>query len=193
MGFFKATKGAKMSKVVKFFYALRDANTKELLESNAGAGELAFVSGKNQVLPGLEEELLKMSEGEKKEISIPCAQALGEYDEKLVQSLPKEQFAGIDLSVGMELFGEDASGETARVVVKEITDESVVVDFNHPYSGKDLLFEVELTELRDADADEELTGVVVMPHTCGCGGHDDGCCGGAHHDENGGGCCGKHH
>ena len=193
MGFFKATKGAKMSKVVKFFYTLRDAANKELLETNVGAGELAFVSGKSQVLPKLEDELLAMKEGESKEIFIACADALGEYSQNMIQHLPREQFAGIDLSVGMELFGEDASGQTARVVVKEITDESVVVDFNHPYSGKDLLFEVELTELRDADGDEELTGVVVMPHTCGCGGHDDGCCGGAHHDENGGGCCGKHH
>ena len=40
-----------MSKVVKFFYSLSDAKSKELLESNAGGGELAFVSGKNQVLP----------------------------------------------------------------------------------------------------------------------------------------------
>ena len=188
-----------MSKVVKFFYSLSDANSKELLESNAGGGELAFVSGKNQVLPKLEEALLGMREGEHKEISIACADGLGEYDEKLIQTLPKEQFAGIDLAVGMELFGQDESGETARVVVKELKGDEVVIDFNHPYAGKDLLFEVELTELRDADENEELTGVVVMPHTCGCGGHaghghgGGGCCGGAHHDEHGGGCCGRHH
>lgn len=176
-----------MSKVVKFFYTLRDNANKELLETNVGGGELAFVSGKNQVLPKLENELLAMKEGESKEIFIPCADALGNYDENMLESLPKEQFAGIDLSVGMELFGEDASGQTARVTVKEITEDSVVVDFNHPYSGKDLLFEVELTELRDADADEELTGVVNMPHTCGCGGHDKH---EHHHGE--GGCCGGH-
>lgn len=171
-----------MSKVVKFFYTLRDGANKELLETNVGGGELGFVSGKNQVLPKLEEALLAMKEGESKEIFIPCADALGEYSESMVQHLPREQFAGIDLHVGMELFGEDASGQTARVTIKELTDESVIVDFNHPYSGKDLIFEVELTELRDADADEELTGVVNMPHTCGCGGHehkeDHECCGG---------------
>ncbi|MDY4829945.1 MAG: peptidylprolyl isomerase, partial [Campylobacter sp.] len=86
-----------------------------------------------------------------------------------------------------------------RVVVKELKGDEVVIDFNHPYAGKDLLFEVELTELRDADENEELTGVAHQPHTCGCGGYtryehgDGGCCGGAHHDEYGGGCCGRHH
>ena len=198
-----------MSKVIKMFYELKDANTGELLESNLGGQEIAFVSGKNQVLDALESGVLKLAVGEKATIKIPASQGVGEYDERALQILPKEQFAGINLSVGMELFGEGEDGSTVRVSVKCIGENDVTVDFNHPYAGKDLEFNVQITEYRDADADEELTGVVAMPHVCGCGGHshhghhhghggcgshdDDGCCNGAHHDENGGGCCGKHH
>ena len=198
-----------MSKVIKMFYELKDANTGELLESNLGGQEIAFVSGKNQVLDALESGVLKLAVGEKATIKIPASQGVGEYDERALQILPKEQFAGINLSVGMELFGEGEDGSTVRVSVKSIGENDVTVDFNHPYAGKDLEFNVQITENRDADADEELTGVVAMPHVCGCGGHshrhghhhghggcgshDDGCCNGAHHDENGGGCCGKHH
>ncbi|MDY6134810.1 peptidylprolyl isomerase [Campylobacter lanienae] len=199
-----------MSKVIKMFYELKDANTGELLESNLGGQEIAFVSGKNQVLDALESGVLSLAVGEKATIKIPANQGVGEYDESALQTLPKEQFAGIDLSVGMELFGEGEDGSTVRVSVKSIGENDVTVDFNHPYAGKDLEFNVQITENRDADADEELTGVVAMPHVCGCGGHshhhghhhghggygshdDDGCCNGAHHDENGGGCCGKHH
>lgn len=198
-----------MSKVIKMFYELKDANTGELLESNLGGQEIAFVSGKNQVLDALESGVLKLAVGEKATIKIPASQGVGEYDERALQILPKEQFAGINLSVGMELFGEGEDGSTVRVIVKSIGENDVTVDFNHPYAGKDLEFNVQITENRDADADEELTGVVAMPHVCGCGGHshhghhhghggcgshdDDGCCNGAHHDENGGGCCGKHH
>ncbi|MCI5539752.1 MAG: peptidylprolyl isomerase [Campylobacter lanienae] len=197
-----------MSKVIKMFYELKDANTGELLESNLGGQEIAFVSGKNQVLDALESGVLKLAVGEKATIKIPASQGVGEYNERALQILPKEQFAGINLSVGMELFGEGEDGSTVRVSVKSIGENDVTVDFNHPYAGKDLEFNVQITENRDADADEELTGVVAMPHVCGCGGHshhghhhghggcgshDDGCCNGAHHDENGGGCCGKHH
>lgn len=198
-----------MSKVIKMFYELKDANTGELLESNLGGQEIAFVSGKNQVLDALESGVLKLAVGEKATIKIPASQGVGEYNERALQILPKEQFAGINLSVGMELFGEGEDGSTVRVIVKSIGENDVTVDFNHPYAGKDLEFNVQITENRDADADEELTGVVAMPHVCGCGGHshhhghhhghggcgshDDGCCNGTHHDENGGGCCGKHH
>ncbi|QDS04563.1 FKBP-type peptidyl-prolyl cis-trans isomerase [Campylobacter fetus] len=190
-----------MSKVIKMFYELKDAKTGELLESNIDAQEIAFVTGKNQVLEALENGVINLKVGENATVRIPASEGLGEYDDSALQVLPKEQFAGIELNEGMELFGEGEDGSTVRVTVKSISDNDVTVDFNHPYAGKDLEFNVKITENRDADADEELTGVVVMPHVCGCGGgshhhhdHDgEGCCGGGHHDEHGGGCCGKHH
>ncbi|CUU69903.1 fkbp-type peptidyl-prolyl cis-trans isomerase slyd [Campylobacter hyointestinalis] len=203
-----------MSKVIKMFYELKDAKTGELLESNIDGQEIAFVSGKNQVLESLEAGVINLKSGESTIISIPAAQGVGEYDEAALQVLPKEQFAGIELNEGMELFGEGEDGSSVRVIVKAIGENEVTVDFNHPYAGKDLEFNVKVTENRDADADEELTGVVAMPHVCGCGGHghhhehggegccgghghnedhEDGeCCGGHGHDKDGGGCCGKH-
>lgn len=190
-----------MSKVIKMFYELKDAKTGELLESNIDAQEIAFVTGKNQVLEALENGVKDLKVGENAIVRIPASEGLGEYDESALQVLPKEQFAGIELNEGMELFGEGEDGSTVRVTVKSISDNDVTVDFNHPYAGKDLEFNVKITENRDADADEELTGVVVMPNVCGCGsdGHHhhehegEGCCGGGYHDEHGGGCCGKHH
>ncbi|ANE36409.1 FKBP-type peptidyl-prolyl cis-trans isomerase [Campylobacter iguaniorum] len=202
-----------MSKVIKMFYELKDAKTGELLESNIDSQEIAFVSGKNQVLEALEAGVLNLKAGESTVVTILAADGVGEYDESALQVLPKEQFAGIELNIGMELFGEGEDGSTVRVTVKNISDNEVTVDFNHPYAGKDLEFNVKVTENRDADADEEATGVVAMPHVCGCGGHGhhhheegheccgghhhhddkDECCGGKHHDKDGGGCCGKHH
>ena len=203
-----------MSKVIKMFYELKDAKTGELLESNIDGQEIAFVSGKNQVLGSLEAGVINLKSGESTIISIPAAQGVGEYDEAALQVLPKEQFAGIELNEGMELFGEGEDGSSVRVIVKAIGENEVTVDFNHPYAGRDLEFNVKITENRDADADEELTGVVAMPHVCGCGGHghhhehggggccgghghnedhEDGeCCGGHGHGKDGGGCCGKH-
>ena len=197
------------NRVIKMYYELKDAKNGEILESNFNANPIAFLSGKNQILQKLEDEVLNLGEGESKIIKILPQDGVGEYDENAVQTLPKEQFAGIDLQIGMELFGEGEDGSVARVIVKEITDESVSVDFNHPYAGKELEFNVKIVENREATEDEILMGAPEGEHSCCCGGggHDEGgCCGGGHHHDDheccgghshgghgeDGGCCGKH-
>ncbi|KEA46039.1 peptidylprolyl isomerase [Campylobacter mucosalis] len=175
--------------VVTMFYELKDANTGEILESNMQGGtQISFLTGRGHVIEKLEEEVLKLQTGDRKEIKIKAAEACGEYNNEAVQALPKEQFAGIELVTGMELFGQNEDGSSVRVIVKEIKDDEVVVDFNHPYAGKDLLFNVEILEIREASEDEKATGMVAGAHTCGCGGGDHG----HHHHHGGGGCCGGH-
>lgn len=187
--------------VVSMFYELKDANTNEILESNIHAEPISFILGKGQILEGLEEEIQKLDAPCNKDIVVKKKQALGEYDANALQTLPKEQFAGIDLQVGMELFGEGEDGATVRVIVREITDNEVTIDYNHAYAGKDLLFSLNIVDVRPATEDEILTGIVAGSRSCGCasGGHHDhhhgggGCCGGGHGHGGGGGCCGGHH
>lgn len=200
--------------VISMFYELKDAKTGEILESNMQTGsQISFLTGRGHIIPKLEEAVSTLKAGDRKNIVIEASEACGLYDEKALQTLPKEQFAGIELKEGMELFGQGEDGASVRVVVAKIGEDDVTVDFNHPYAGKDLEFNVEVTEIRDATEDEIATGVVAQAHACGCasggeksggccggGGHhhhhdhgEGGCCGGAHHDEDGGGCCGRHH
>ena len=175
--------------VVSMYYELKDAQTGELLESNTHAAPISFILGKGQILDELESEIEKLDCPSNAEITIKKDKALGDYDENAVQSLPKEQFAGIELRVGMELFGEGEDGSTVRVSVKDICDDSVTIDYNHPYAGRDLLFSLNLLDAREATEDELLTGIVAGSHSCGCGhDHDHS---GHHHHEHGGGCCGS--
>ncbi|MBX1706455.1 peptidylprolyl isomerase [Campylobacter jejuni] len=183
--------------VVSMFYELKDANTNEVLESNLYSQPISFILGKGQILESLEEEVMKLDCPSNADVVIKKEKGLGEYDENAVQTLPKEQFAGIDLKVGMELFGEGENGETVRVTVKEIGENDVTIDYNHPYAGRDLLFSLNIVDARAASEDEILTGIIAGSHSCGCGsghGHDHhhghghghggcGCCGGG-----GGGC-----
>ncbi|WP_149710567.1 peptidylprolyl isomerase [Campylobacter concisus] len=190
--------------VITMFYELKDANTGEILESNMQeGGQISFITGHGHIIEKLEEEVSKLKSGERATISVKAAEGCGEYNNEAIQSLPKEQFAGIDLHEGMELFGQNEDGSSVRVIVKEIKDDEVTVDFNHPYAGKDLLFNVEVLEVRDATEDEKATGMVAGAHTCGCGGHDHEheheCCGGhghghgrGHGHEDGGCGCGGH-
>ncbi len=180
-----------MTNVIKMFYELRDANSGEILEENT-QNEVGFLTGCGQILEALEEQVIKMSAGQSATFVIPCAQAMGEYEPEAFQMIPKEQFAGIELVEGMELFGEGTEGDMVRVIVREIGESEVKIDFNHPYAGLDLEFEVTVTENREATPDELASGRVEMPHACGCGGGGHGGCGGHGHGGHGGCGCGGH-
>ncbi len=183
-----------MTKVIGIEYTLKDANTGEQLDTNVGMPALEFVSGKGQIISGLEDKLVEMSLNETAEVLVAPQDAYGEYNDEAVQSLPKDQFAGIELTEGMTLYGTGEHGETVQVVVKGFNDEEVTIDYNHPMAGKSLMFNVSVVSLRDATEEEIQTGFVGgMPAGGCCGGHghgsSDGCCGGEGH-ESGEGCCG---
>ena len=157
------------NRVIKMYYELKDAKSGEILESNFNSDPIAFLSGKDQIIQKLEDEVLSLNEGESKTVRISPSDGVGEYRQDAVQVLPKEQFAGIDLAVGMELFGQAEDGATTRVSVKAIGEQDVTIDFNHPYAGKELEFNVKIVENREATADEILTGRPEGAHSCGCG------------------------
>ena len=187
------------NRVIKMYYELKDANSGEILESNFSANPIAFITGKEQIIQKLEDEVLSLAEGESKIVRISPSDGVGEYNENAIQILPKEEFAGIDLVVGMELFGQAEDGATTRVIVKAIGEEDVTIDFNHPFAGKELEFNVKVVENREPSEDELMTGVPEGEHTCGCGGHghhhgeDHECCGGhGHHHHGDHECCGGH-
>jgi len=173
-----------INKVVSIEYNLVDANTKEQLDSNVGGQPLEFISGKGQIIQGLEDKLVTMEIGDKAEVEVQPEQGYGEYKDEAVQKLPKEQFAGIELSEGMSLYGTGENGETVQVLVKSFDEEEVTIDYNHPMAGKTLLFSVEILAERLATEDEISSGMV------GGAAADSGCCGSSDSSEpgKGGGC-----
>ncbi len=161
-----------MSKVIGIEYTLKDAKTGEQLDTNLGQAPLEFISGKNQIIPGLESKLLEMKANEEADVMVEPALAYGEYNDEAVQVLPKEQFAGIELTEGMSLYGTGEHGETVQVAVKSFTDSEVTIDYNHPMAGRTLMFSVAILSLRDATEEEVQTGVVGGMAAMG-----GGCCG----------------
>ena len=177
-----------MSKVIGIEYTLKDAKTGEQLDTNVGQAPLEFISGKGQIIPGLESKLVEMSANEEADVLVQPVDAYGEYNDEAVQVLPKEQFAGIELTEGMSLYGTGEQGETVQVVVKSFSDSDVTIDYNHPMAGRTLMFSVSVLSLRDATEEEVQTGVVGGMAAMG-----GGCCGSSGHDhghDHGAGSCG---
>ncbi|CAI8202764.1 MAG: peptidylprolyl isomerase [Sulfurovum sp.] len=162
------------NKVIGIEYTLTDAQTGEQLDSNAGQAPLEFVSGKGQIIPGLENKLVQMNEADKADVMVYPKDGYGEYNEEAIQTLPVEQFAGIELKEGMSLYGTGEQGETVQVAVKTFDDKEVTIDYNHPMAGKTLMFSVSVLATRAATEEEAQTGVVGGMAAMGGG----GCCGG---------------
>ncbi len=159
--------------VVGIEYEVKEAGSNEIVDSNKGAQPLEFVTGKGQIIPGLEKALEGMNEGESADILVKAEDAYGEVNPEAVQTLPIEQFEGVDLKEGMTLYGQGEDGQTVQVTVKSFNDKEVTIDFNHPLAGKDLMFSVKVLSERDATDEEAATGQVGGAHcddgSCGCG------------------------
>ena len=86
-----------------------------------------------------------MLEGDKKTISIPYLEAYGERKEELVAEVPKDRVPeGVEVGQMLQTTTEQGP---MNVIVKEVNEESIVLDANHPLAGKDLTFELELISI----------------------------------------------
>ena len=158
------------NQIVSIEYEVKDGDT--VVDSNVGGAPLVFMFGKGQIIPGLENGIANMAIGEQGNVLVQPQDAYGEINPEATQEVPKDQFAGIDLEVGMTLYGQGEDGGTVQVIVKEIGAENVIIDFNHPLAGKALMFTVTVNNVRDASAEEAMTGIPAENKQ-----EDDGCCG----------------
>ncbi len=160
--------------VVGIEYEVKEAGTTQVVDSNKGGQPLEFIMGIGQIIPGLEKALVGMRKDESGDILVKANEAYGEYNSEALQTLPIEQFEGVELKEGMTLYGQGENGETVQVTVKSFDDKSVVVDFNHPLAGKDLMFSLVVLSAREATQDEISSGQVgggehCHSGSCGCG------------------------
>lgn len=151
--------------VVSIHYTLKDDQGNILDQSTEGF-PLPYLHGAGNIIPGLENALLGKTVGDKFSVNIPAAQAYGEYNPELVETVPAEMFQGVDkIEVGMQFQAQTDHG-VQIVTVKAIEDNQIVVDGNFPLAGQDLNFDVEVIEIREASAEELEHG-----HVHGVGGH----------------------
>lgn len=151
-------------RVIAFNYVLKSSQG-EQLDASEPNQPLPFLEGRQQIIPLLETEILKMSEGDKKNISIKAVDAYGDFRPDMVMEVPKEEVAHLNVNVGSHL--QLQLGEGTKVVkITKITDSHVTMDGNHPLAGVDLVFDIEVMLVREATADEVLHG-----HAHGLHGH----------------------
>jgi FKBP-type peptidyl-prolyl cis-trans isomerase SlyD len=149
--------------------------------------------GYHFLVPGLEKALDGHEAGDSFTVTLTPKDSYGEYDKTMVQEIDRRMFGDFPIEVG-NVFEADSNNGPVAVVVKEIKENTVVVDGNHPLAGKTLTFLVEVKEVREATDEEKKHGHAHPNGKCPSedGDHDHCCCG-HHHHHDGEGCCGHHH
>ncbi len=138
---------AKKGDKVKIHYSGRLANG-TVFDSSEGKTPLEFSIGSNQVIPGFENGVEGMTVGEKKTVDIPKEEAYGDYREDLIVNFGKDQIPpDINPEVGQQYQMMQENGQPIIVTVREVQEDSVVLDANHPLAGQDLTFDLELVEI----------------------------------------------
>ena len=151
-------------RVVRFHYSVAEQGA-EPMESSRDREPLAILFGHGNIIPGLEKAMEGHEAGDRFDADVPAADAYGERREGLTQRVPKKHFGEQRLQPGMQVVLNTNFGPRA-VTIEKVGMSVVDVDLNHPMAGKDLRFEIEIVDVREASAEELEHG-----HVHGDGGH----------------------
>ena len=110
---------------------------------------LQFIIGREEVIPGFDEAVEGMYQGERKTVTVPCDKAYGKSKPELLETVDRSVLAGkVDLQVGGQLEITNHDNTTFRLMIRELTTDHVTLDANHPLADRDLMFEIELLEVK---------------------------------------------
>jgi len=154
--------------VVSMDYTLR-LDDGQIADTSQGREPLDFIPGMHHIIPGLEKEMIGMALDDEKEVTVAPAEAYGEHNADLYETLPRSIFpTEMELEKGLGFRMRSESGQVVVAYVDRFDDDQVVVNLNHPLAGQTLHFSVKIAGLREVTA-EDMVG------SGGCSGSCDGC------------------
>ena len=120
----------------------------EVVDTTFGGDPATFEVGDGNLLDGFERALYGMQPGAKETLVIKPENGFGQRNPQNIQEIPRSEFdPSIQIAEGLVLAFADAQNAELPGVVSSFDDETVYVDFNHPLSGRDIHFEVEILEV----------------------------------------------
>jgi peptidylprolyl isomerase len=125
-------------------------------DSSKGREPVTFTLGSGQLISGFDTAVAGMSVGEVKDVALSPAEAYGEANPELTQTVPQQAFPeGFEFVVGGQVMGQSPQGPVMATIL-EVADEAVKLDMNHPMAGKNLNFSIEVLSIEeDTNTDTE--------------------------------------
>ena len=118
-------------------------NDGKVFDSSEGREPLEFTIGENQVIPGFEDGVKSMKLNQEKTIKIKPNEAYGEVNQQLIISVPRKKFPK-EIEANGRLILKGPQGQSIPAIIKEVKDNIVIIDLNHPLAGKELTFNVKV-------------------------------------------------
>ncbi len=110
---------------------------------------MTFTMGDGTLIQGLELMLYGMKIGEKQCLLIDPRDAFGFPEEENIHAMPRSEFdAEMNIEAGMIVAFTTPEGHEVPGTIKELNDETVMVDFNHPLAGFEVTFDVEILDIK---------------------------------------------
>lgn len=150
-------------RIISVSYELRTGDDQgDLIEEVSNEEPLNFLYGTGNLLEAFESNVQGLDEGDPFQFTISSEEAYGPYREDAVIDLPYDAFRVEGelredlLKEGTRIPMQDSEGNSLEGKVKQLKDENVEMDFNHPLAGEDLHFTGKVVGVREAsDAEKE--------------------------------------
>tara|TARA_E500000331_G_scaffold100091_1_gene96902 strand:- start:263 stop:703 length:441 start_codon:yes stop_codon:yes gene_type:complete len=127
-----------------FSLALEDGH---IIDSNFESSPARFLLGDGSLLPGFEEVLEGLVAGSEAQFLVPPEKAFGQHNPQNVQLIKRSLFDQDELRPGLVISFQNGDGELPGVV-QSLTEEEVMVDFNHPLAGQSIVFTVKIIDVQ---------------------------------------------
>ena len=132
-----------MSVTLHFSLVLEDGH---IIDSNFESEPATFSVGDGNLLPGFESTLIGLVNGDEREFTIPPEQAFGQHNPQNVQAVERGNFDQEELELGAMFSFQNGDGELPGVIV-DVDENEVMIDFNHPLAGKNIIFQVKIIDI----------------------------------------------
>ncbi len=117
-----------------------------VVDSNFEGKPATFSIGDGNLLPGFEETLMGLHKDDQREFVVPPEKAFGQHNEQNLQRVAMDNFEDLEIEPGAMFSFQNGDGELPGVIT-EIMDGEVMVDFNHPLAGKNIIFQVKIMDV----------------------------------------------
>lgn len=119
----------------------------EVFDSSEGREPLQFQVGSGNIINGFEKAIIGKATGDKVNVTIPVDEAYGPVREDLFVQVPLDKLPG-QVEVGQILQADPGNGQPVQVMVKEVNEDHIIIDGNHPLAGMNLTFDIEIVDVQ---------------------------------------------
>ena len=116
---------------------------------------LEFEVGSRQMIAGINEGILGMSEGEQKTLTLPPEEGFGPYKEELVQTMTIEKYQNATGSNTTPEIGKQIMTQMGPITVKDVNETHIVLDANSRFAGKTVVFDITINSIEKSNNTSE--------------------------------------